>query len=354
MKALWLKLILLFGPLISLAFIAFQTSDSLTLSSQNDVYISPYSDTSGSTSPAARSTVDSCNVSNDHISLVYTLRKGYEYPYAGVCLNPMGKEWDFTGFEYLELYLHSHNLKTIRISLQGSVDGIEVTKEYEQPIDKEMRRYRIPLSSFQVPSWWYSEQEIRPDSVALSAFWGAVKGISFENPSIFTLDNPSSVNIKSVKVKTGSGWALWCGALWFGVMLLLEGVIKYKNRKPHTGFTYEQVVLDKPEEILFAKVEEYVGLNFTETDLAIADVARQVGATSKRLAALFRDKYSCTFKQYLNQIRLKEAYRLVTEEKHSISQILLAVGFNSTSYFNRLFAKEFNISPTELRKQVKK
>lgn len=354
MKALWMKLFLLLVPPLILLVIGLSLRQSYLLFPQNDLYITPYCDgTDGAVSNAA-STIDSFKKEGGQFSCTYTLRKGYPYPYAGVSINPVKKPWDLSSYDYLEVCLQSPDLKTIRISLQAKIEHFVVTKECEVSIDAERKVYRIPLSDFQVPSWWYSENGKTPETFDISSFNTIIEGISFENPSISQLDVASTMIVENVEFHSSVRWFFIAGGVWGIVIGLVLIVVKLRTPVVKTEYRYEQVVLDKPEEHLFERLEQYIGAHFTDTELTIAEVSKQVGVTPKKLAALFRAKCDCTFKQYLNTIRLNEAYRLITEEDHSITQIFLAVGFNSSSYFNRLFAKEFQQSPTELRRAHKR
>lgn len=351
MKRLWMKLVLLIIPPLILLVIGVLLRDSYLLYPQDDIYVTPYCDGTDGVSPKAASTIDSCRKQKGQIACTYTLREGYDFPYAGVSINPVEKPWDLSSYDYLEVYLQSPNLSAVRISLQAKIDEFEVTKECEVSIDNELKMYRIPLSDFAVPSWWYTENGKTPKTLDLDSFNTKVVGISFENPSLSPLDVASTMVVENVRFHSSMGWVLIGSGLWISVVGSIFAVVKLRTPVIKTEYRYEQVVLGKPEEELFQRVEKYIGVHFTDTDLTIAQVSRQVGVTPKRLAGIFREKCDCTFKRYLNHIRLEEAYRLITEEDHTITQIFLAVGFNSSSYFNRLFVKEFKLSPTELRKR---
>lgn len=353
MKNLCLHLLLFLSPLLILFVWAQLSSNSRTLFPSGELFVSPYCDQSDSLDSLAQSTIDRCIDQEGVLTVEYTLRTGAAYPYAGVSLNPSMGTWDISDCAYIEVMLQAHNLTAIRISLQALVDGVEITKEYEQEVNGDMQRYRIPLKAFEVPSWWYVEKRKTPESVDLRNFYRTVRGIAFENPSVLQLDVPSTMRVKGVKVGAEKSWMGLLALLWTGGFLLLLAFRWALKSMKVQGVTYKRVVIDDPDEALLQRAQEYAGLNFSDPEVTISEVSRKVGCTPKRLARLFRENHSCTFKQFVNHIRLKEAHRLVVEEDHPITSILLAVGFNSSSYFNRLFAKEFQISPTDLRKQVR-
>ena len=66
----------------------------------------------------------------------------------------------------------------------------------------------------------------------------------------------------------------------------------------------------------------------------------------------FRDEYGITVFAYLNSLRLKEAKRLITEGRQSITEIAFSLGFESIHYFTRFFKKMTGKTPTEYARLV--
>ena len=56
---------------------------------------------------------------------------------------------------------------------------------------------------------------------------------------------------------------------------------------------------------------------------------------------------------YLTGVRIREAKRLLLETQMTISEVALAVGYSSASFFIRSFKKTEGISPSEYRKGKK-
>jgi AraC-like DNA-binding protein len=56
------------------------------------------------------------------------------------------------------------------------------------------------------------------------------------------------------------------------------------------------------------------------------------------------------FKEYVNNIRLKEASNLLLETKYSITNIALKCGFTDSNYFGDFFKKMKGVSPNKYRK----
>lgn len=76
------------------------------------------------------------------------------------------------------------------------------------------------------------------------------------------------------------------------------------------------------------------------TNLSHAQLCRQ---TKKYL--------NMTPHEYVNSIRMKWAYSLITNSTINMDDLADSVGFSSYSHFHKLFKETYNISPSELRKQ---
>lgn len=78
----------------------------------------------------------------------------------------------------------------------------------------------------------------------------------------------------------------------------------------------------------------------------IADVARQVGLSEKRLKAGFREYFGEPVHGFLQRSRLQAAKAMLGRDDASITDIALAVGYANPSHFAHLFRREFGISPS--------
>ncbi|MBK8054437.1 MAG: AraC family transcriptional regulator [Saprospiraceae bacterium] len=61
-----------------------------------------------------------------------------------------------------------------------------------------------------------------------------------------------------------------------------------------------------------------------------------------------------TFTEFVNEFRIVHACKLLSEEKHTISEVCFESGFNNFSHFNRVFKLKTGKSANEYRKAVEK
>lgn len=72
--------------------------------------------------------------------------------------------------------------------------------------------------------------------------------------------------------------------------------------------------------------------------------------THEYLCREFRRLMGCTPTEYANSLRLDMAHRLLENTRMSVAEICLEVGFDSVSYFHKLFRSKFGASPARYRK----
>ncbi|TBL80656.1 response regulator transcription factor [Paenibacillus thalictri] len=100
---------------------------------------------------------------------------------------------------------------------------------------------------------------------------------------------------------------------------------------------------------LIRSIVAYANTYYTE-DISVAKVADLFGISPNYLSALFHKETGSRFVEYVSDLRMKEAKRLLMESDLSVHDVTRKVGFYSTSHFSKLFAKHYGISPQEYKK----
>ena len=101
------------------------------------------------------------------------------------------------------------------------------------------------------------------------------------------------------------------------------------------------------------KVKQYVNDHFAE-DLTLPLLASLAGMTPSSFSRFFRSRTGRTVSDYIIDIRLGNAARLLVDTTHSVSEICYSCGFNNLSNFNRLFKSKRGYTPRDFRTLFKK
>ncbi|RZK41796.1 MAG: AraC family transcriptional regulator [Pedobacter sp.] len=97
-------------------------------------------------------------------------------------------------------------------------------------------------------------------------------------------------------------------------------------------------------------VYNYV-LNHFKTDISVQAIAANCNMNTTAFCRYFKKKTGKTFKDFMNEIRLGNATKLLLKGDLTVAEVAFESGFNNPSYFNRLFKQFKGITPTTYRQQ---
>jgi AraC-like DNA-binding protein len=102
------------------------------------------------------------------------------------------------------------------------------------------------------------------------------------------------------------------------------------------------------------KVEEWIRKKkFTERKVNIGGLAGQLYTNRNYLSTYFNAYKKQTFRDWINDLRIKEAKDLLVQHPEmTVQEIALRIGFVNNSHFGRLFLKQTGCSPQTWRKQA--
>lgn len=83
-------------------------------------------------------------------------------------------------------------------------------------------------------------------------------------------------------------------------------------------------------------VLSYIVQNYQQ-EIQLSDVARLANMSESAFSRYFKKRTRRTFSQFITEIRIEHACKLLVQDKMSISAISLESGFNNLSNFNRQF-----------------
>ena len=81
-------------------------------------------------------------------------------------------------------------------------------------------------------------------------------------------------------------------------------------------------------------------------------LAKEFGYHPRYLSYLINQTFGVSFKQLLNEYRIRRATEMLQKEQMNITEVYLATGFESQSTFNRNFKKIIGITPKEYRGRI--
>lgn len=107
---------------------------------------------------------------------------------------------------------------------------------------------------------------------------------------------------------------------------------------------------ESKERALLYELERYLRLHFATVT---ASELEEVFHYHRNFYNLLLQKYrGTTFREYLQDIRMQHAARLLRDTRLSVRDIALAAGYHNSSHFYHLFQRHFGVSPATYRADV--
>lgn len=106
----------------------------------------------------------------------------------------------------------------------------------------------------------------------------------------------------------------------------------------------------KPIKPQVKEMVDYIGEHYTQA-ISLEDVARHVNLSKATCCRDFKAQLGHTLSEHILSMRLQQASRLLLTTEMNITDVALACGFGSSSYFIMKFRKSAGVSPAVWRKR---
>ena len=103
------------------------------------------------------------------------------------------------------------------------------------------------------------------------------------------------------------------------------------------------------DKIRMGAIYKYIHANYNETP-DVNKVAASVHLSTPAFCRYFKKQTKMTFTEFVNQYKITQAKTLLLQDKN-ISEVCYEVGFESLSYFNKLFKKINGENPSVFKKR---
>lgn len=131
------------------------------------------------------------------------------------------------------------------------------------------------------------------------------------------------------------------------LLTLLDRLAHEEGGTPIASFGYVNTYKVSETERM-QKVHNYVLQNFSQ-EMRLGDVASLAGMSEAAFCRYFKARSNKTFIDFVNEIRIGHACKLLLEDQWTIAQIAYDSGFDSLSNFNRNFKRYIGHTPREYK-----
>lgn len=99
------------------------------------------------------------------------------------------------------------------------------------------------------------------------------------------------------------------------------------------------------------KVFKYLFANFS-TSIKLDDVASLANMNKQAFCRFFKARTQKTLVEFINEIRIAHAIKLMTKDDMNIGRIAYECGYNSISNFNKFFKQVTHKTPSDFKKRI--
>jgi DNA-binding response OmpR family regulator len=101
------------------------------------------------------------------------------------------------------------------------------------------------------------------------------------------------------------------------------------------------------DELLMERIMKAVNKNLSNSDFNVDMLTQEVGISRAQLHRKMKEMTGISTSEFIRNIRLEQAARLLKEQKVNITQVAYSVGFSNLAHFSTIFRKHFGLSPSE-------
>lgn len=107
------------------------------------------------------------------------------------------------------------------------------------------------------------------------------------------------------------------------------------------------------DELLMERIMKVVNEHLSDSDFNVNELTNEVGISRAQLHRRMKEITGLPVSEFIRNIRLEQAARLLKEQKVNVTQVAYAVGFSNLAHFSTVFRKQFGVSPSEYMEQNK-
>jgi len=209
--------------------------------------------------------------------------------------------------------------------------------QYYRALDPMMQPQAIVIHFF--PDFLGKQLLEKPEAKDLNELFAkAAKGVLFSGQTV----QRAKMVMQQMLFEKGLGRA--------ALMLRLLDILARSTSAKILSSPYYNAVETSGEAQNINRVFDHIFRNFKE-DIALQDVANIIPMSTAAFCRFFKQKTNRTLIDFVKEIRIGHAAKLLLEGKHNVTEACYDSGYNNISNFNKHFKEVKGLSPREFMKQ---
>ena len=134
----------------------------------------------------------------------------------------------------------------------------------------------------------------------------------------------------------------------------IENLIHNRQRLKgkYSGAQQQADKIEQPEvkgndELLMERIMKAINKNLSDSDFNVDMLTHEVGISRAQLHRKMKEMTGISTSEFIRNIRLEQAARLLREQKINVTQVAYTVGFSNLAHFSTVFRKHFGVAPSD-------
>jgi AraC-like DNA-binding protein len=307
---------------------------------------------------------------DDVITCEYTLGEGYQFPDAGFYLR-LSEGFDgidVSGFDYVNIKIKTTASKSVVIYLKSVIPGYTFFSDdssffplqYELELSGDRIEYDIPLNRFIALPWWFRKNR-SIDKTKLRVPYKNLYNFQVYNGNL-PLHVKDTITVGSISFRKYFtalyGITLIAVIIYYASLFSVSLILK--NLKKSGNNEHPAILSNRPFDRPSLSNNKELGLivgsmrnDYSDPEYSIWDLREKTGYHNRKISKLIKDAYAMSFSQLLNEIRIREAQRLLKDTNLTATDIAFNIGYNNYTHFMREFKRYTGISAQKYRTNTK-
>ena len=279
----------------------------------------------------------------------FTLRKSEGYPYAGAKYI-FDSLQDVSDYSLIRFKIQGSKVNKVSVAFGERFDDGTILPvlflENQLDIDTTLKEVEISLDDFTPPAWWLNNKGLEEGQYPPKDYTDlATFGVSNGNRSKIDVKEKIIVkDIEFVKKRTLPYYFFGLGGLSL-IFLLIKNYVNSRKKEP-LKIEYEPVKKEEKEQ----DVITFISSNYMRPEMGSNFIQDSLGISESKVTSEVKKDTGLTLKQFINQLRIEEAKRLLKNSDLRINEIAYEVGYDNVTHFNRTFKSMTDLSPSNYRK----
>lgn len=272
--------------------------------------------------------------------------KAYEHGFAGVYFQKSDKSFfSIEDKEELQIELTSDVAAHVFIGFEKYKAG-QSTRPFRLTeainVGPGTLSKKVSLKDFKTPNWWV---DANPDARKDVKLEEGIISLNIEVTGLPNNDDKAFIQITNVslaKKDLAYRYPLAGGLFLIGMILMVY------NKKSAVNIESSTDNADAPKHdnpIIY-----YINSNFSSRSLTINSTSEHFKLSTDYINDRVKTETEMSFKDYVNQLRVEKAKKLLKETDEKAFEISRLCGFNSSASFSQTFKAVTGITPNDFRK----